>query len=632
MCGIAGIWNRNASVADGEEVMSRMTGRLRHRGPDDAGIWSDPQHSLYFGHRRLSIIDLSPAGHQPMVSPSGTVIVFNGEIFNYLELKEKYFRNATLSSSSDTEILLLLYEKLGSGCLKELNGMFAMAIWDPKKEELFIARDRLGKKPVYYSFVNGLFVFASEIKAILEAPGFRKKLDESALYDFLTFNLLAPPATMFDGVCKLPPGTCLTLRRSGDPVIERFWKPHYTDLSSMDEQALKDETLRLLGSSVAYRTISDVPVGAFLSGGVDSSAIVAFMSSQSNRGVKTYSIGFEGQEDYDERRFAETIARRFHTDHHEKVVHPHEIADFLPVVVDHFDEPMADATCIPIHFLSEKARQNGTIVVLTGDGGDELFAGYRNWMRYSRLYPAFTAYSKAPAFFKRMVAATYRNFGKSEVRIEMLERAAAGQEFFWGGAKSYKESMKRKVLSDAFNRSTAGLNSYHVIDEFRKQFLSDFTLNRKDPVDWMCYLGTAFNIPNYYLHRMDRLGMASSIEIRTPFLDYRLVEFALSLDPTYKVRNGEPKYLLKKALEGHLSKDILYRKKRGFNVPLKEWAGPVMTDYIDSNLRAFCNDFPQFRYEGLKQQLDRLKKGEGDVTNRLWTIYFLMNWFRRWMT
>lgn len=631
MCGISGLWNREIAVTDGATIVTRMRDRLHHRGPDDAGIWSSPDERLHLGHRRLSILDLSPAGHQPMISSAGNVIVFNGEIFNFQELKNRFLPDVQLRSTGDTEILLHLYEKLGHDCVNHLNGMFAFAIWDATKEELFIARDRLGKKPFYYTTINGCFAFASEIKALCELPGWKSELDPTALYHFLTFNLLAPPQTMFRGVMKLPPAHYMVLRKTGSPVVERYWTTNYSDISHWTEKQLKEQTLDLLESAVRYRTVSDVPVGAFLSGGVDSSAVVALMAQQSTTPVRTYSIGFEGQSDYDERKFAEKISKRFGTDHHERIVRPHDITDLLPHIVDYFDEPMADATCIPIHFLSEKAHADGTTVVLTGDGGDELFAGYHNWKKYAELYPFYQGYRKLPGIVRRTVASFQNNFGKSDLRQEMLERAAKGQEFFWGGAKSFKEHSKRSILSDTFIDTIGSLDSYEVIAAYRQQFETDFSLQRKSPIDWMCYLGVHFTIPNYYLYRMDRLGMANSIEIRSPFLDYRLVEFALSIDPSWKIKNGEPKYILKKSLEGLLSDEILYRKKRGFNVPMREWAGDILTDYIDEHLAAFCKDFPYFRYEGIKAEVIHLRKGKAKATNRLWTIYFLMQWFNRWM-
>lgn len=633
MCGINGFLSLSESpVSQAALHIDAMNRRLAHRGPDDSGHWSDASGKIFLGHRRLSILDLSPSGHQPMISGKGNTIVFNGEIYNFRELKERFFSGRSFQSTSDTEILLLLYEKFGTDCLKHLNGMFAFAIWDREKQELFVARDRAGKKPFYFTSQNGVFAFSSELKALLELPWVKKETDPESLYHFLTYNLLPPPFTMFRGISKMHPAHFMRVNKSGIQEYRKYWEVEYEDLSQNSEVQLQEKLLNGLQSAVDYRMVSDVPVGAFLSGGVDSSAIVAMMVKNAGYPVKTYSIGFEGQPDFDELRFASQIARQFDTDHHEKIVRPSDIVDFLPAVVDVFDEPLADATCIPVYFLSRKARENGTIVVLTGDGSDELFAGYRSWQRYIKLYPKYHSYLKLPRFVRKLAASAVGELNEISPASEILHRAALNQEFFWGGAKSFKESTKRQFLNPEFNAVTKDLNSYSVIKEFKDQFnLIPKSTRKFTDTDWMCYLGYKFNVPNYYLHRMDRLGMAHSIEIRCPFLDSNFVNLALSVDGLWKTKGGEPKYILKKSLEGMLPADILYRKKMGFCVPLKEWAGDLMLDYIDSNLSEFCQDNPQFNYKELKKQVQRLHSGDTQVTNRLWTIYFLMTWFKKWM-
>ncbi|HRH65939.1 MAG TPA: asparagine synthase (glutamine-hydrolyzing) [Bacteroidia bacterium] len=633
MCGINGLFSYSGVGIDrAAEKMAAMNERIRHRGPDDRGYWQDPSGRVVFGHLRLSIIDLSPSGHQPMISRKGTIIVFNGEIYNYKEIRDRFFKNENLKSSSDTEILLLLYEKFGEKCLEYLNGMFAFAIWDPEKEELFLARDKAGKKPIYYSVQNGVFAFSSEIKALLELPYVNAELDEEALYHFLTYNLLPPPLTMFRGIHKFHPAHKMKVTKRGIESYSPYWEVSYSDLRQVNEQEIGKRISEAFTKAVNYRMVSDVPVGAFLSGGVDSSAVVAGMAKQSPHPVKTYSIGFDGQPDYDELKYAAQVAKKYGTDHYEKIVTPQDIRDFLPRIIDIFDEPMADSTCIPIYFISEKARANGTIVVLTGDGSDELFAGYRNWQKFIRRQPAFELYSSMPGFVKRSVAAVYEKINPSSPLTDILYRAANHQEFFWGGARSFKESRKRNFLSQEFNRHTSALNSYSVISEFREQFRQ---LQKQHPqlkfIDWMCYLGFKFNIPNFYLYRMDRLGMAHSIEIRTPFLDTDFVNLALSVPGALKIKNAEPKYIFKKSQEQELGHDLLYRKKQGFNVPLREWAGDLLTEYVEGNLKSFCADHPQFSFTGLSGQLSRLKSGDRQVTNQLWTLYFLMNWFKKWL-
>ncbi len=632
MCGINGFINfSGAETCNGREMIAKMNKCIHHRGPDDSGMWSD-ESRVFFGHLRLSIIDLSPTGHQPMRARNGNVIVYNGEIYNYKEIKERFFKDHQFDSSSDTEVLLLLYEKFGTDCLKYLNGMFAFALWDAQKREVFLARDRMGKKPLYYTIQNGVFAFSSEVKSLFELPWVKKELDEKALYHFLTYSYLPPPLTMFKNIFKFHPAHRMTVDGSGIKNYSEYWEASYSDLSQSSEQDLEKLIYDGLSKSVDYRMVSDVPVGAFLSGGVDSSAIVAMMSARAKYPVKTYSIGFKDQPDYDELKFAGTIAKRFNTDHYERIVSPDDIIQFLPKVVDTFDEPLADATCIPIYFLSEKARENGTIVVLTGDGSDELFAGYRSWLPYVKQYPNYRAYRKLPKPLRKLVSGAYEKFNSTSPVSEILFRAANDQEFFWGGANSFKEGTKRKFLNKNYIDRIGNLNSYEVIEEYKSMYEKN-KKGRTDfsDIDWMCYLGFKFIIPNYYEYRMDHLGMAHSIEIRTPFLDYEFVNLALSVPGKFKIKNGEPKYIFKKSMEKILSPEILYRKKRGFNVPLREWAGEVMIDYVEKNLHRFCERNQLFNEEQLKQHLQRLKQGNENTTNQLWTIYFLMSWFEKWL-
>lgn len=631
MCGINGLFLPSGrSEQETAPLIAAMNTALAHRGPDDEGYWHNRSSDVHLGHRRLSIIDLSPAGHQPMTSPDGDAIIFNGEIYNYQDIR-KNLDDFDSHSASDTAVLLELCRQKWTDSLSELNGMYAFAYWSESRQTLFLARDRSGKKPLYYTLQNGIFAFSSEIKALLTLPWIRREPDEEALYHFLTFNQLPPPLTLFKDIRKLAPSEYLLVNRNG---ISRhaYWEPEIDDLSGIHEEDAAARVMHTLRQSVAYRMVSDVPVGAFLSGGVDSSAVVALMRAQSNQTIKTYAVGFEGQPDYDERRHAEKIAKLFNTEHHEKIVKPADIANHLEEIVTAFDEPMADATCIPIYFISQLARQNQTIVVQTGDGADELFAGYSGWMKYKKLYPAFSAYSHLPAPLLKGIAALAGEAGSSGVLREMLSRAAAGEEFFWGGARAFKESTKRDFLSTAFRKRSEGLNSYHIIESYRRQFEKTYgTRAGKDPLDWMCYLGYRFQIPSKYLHRMDRLGMAHSIEIRCPFLDYHVINLALSLPGPFKMHGQTPKYILKKSLEQILPSETLYRKKMGFCVPLKEWAGDIMLDYTATHLHSFASNTGFFREEGLKELLQQIRKGNTTQTNQLWTVYFLMAWFKKWM-
>jgi len=506
--------------------------------------------------------------------------------------------------------------------------MFAFAIWDQKKEELFLARDPVGKKPLYYCMQEGVFAFSSEIKSLFTLPWIKPKLDEHAFYHFLTFNMLPPPMTMFQDIHKLEPGTHLRIGKNGTIRKVTYWEVAPSDLHEESEEALTSKTFEHLQRAVQYRMVSDVPVGAFLSGGVDSSAIVALMSKEVSQPVKTYSIGFENQPNYDELKYARQVSKMFNTEHFEKTVTEKEIIDLVPRMAEIFDEPLADSTCIPIYFISQKAREEGSKVVLTGDGSDELFAGYRSYARYMKYYPWFHAYEKMPGILKTTVS-WFASAGGNSTSGEMLHRAAQNQEFFWGEAKSFKESVKEKFLSPAFKSRATGWNSYEVVESYRTMFgkLS----SGKSDLDWMCYLGFKMTDTNRFLYRADRLGMAHSIELRAPFMDTDLVNFALSVPGKYKMKVGEPKYILKKSLEKVLPHDILYRKKMGFCVPLREWAGGMMTDFVETNLEEFCHHTGLFNEAGLKQTLTQIRQGDASTTNDLWTIYFLMAWFKKWL-
>lgn len=630
MCGINGLFNYSqSSLSNEQQLIEKMNQCIAHRGPDDKGTWSDVKNQVHLGHQRLSIIDLSAQGHQPMKSPSGNVIVFNGEIYNYNEIRPLAGDRA-YQSNSDTEVMLGMYEKYGEQCLRFFNGMFAFGLWDDKRQELFLAKDRAGKKPLYYTTQGGVFAFSSEIKALLSLPWVKAELDEKSFYHFLTYNQLAPPMTMFKNIFKFHPGYKMVVGKEGIKKYEQYWEVEYSDLSNESFESLKDRTYDALEKSVKYRMVSDVPVGAFLSGGVDSSALVAMMSRQSSVPVKTYSIGFENQPHYDELEYARKVSKLFNTEHYEKTVTALEICNFVPHIVDLFDEPLADSTSIPIYFLSQKAREKGTIVVLTGDGSDELFAGYRSYLRYLKNYPLFHSYSKLPNALKKIISSLYNMAGETSPALEMFNRAALNQEFFWGSATSFKESVKKDFLSEDFRKRSQEWNSYEIIEEYKGMYEA-IPKKKKEDIDWMCYLGFKMNDTNRYLYRSDKLGMAHSIETRAPFMDYELVNFALSIPGKYKISNGEPKFILKKALEKILPHDILYRKKMGFSVPLREWAGGMMTDFVEDNLHEFCVNTKLFNEEGLKKMVKNIRRGNTDSTNDLWTIYFLMAWFKRWL-
>lgn len=612
-------------------MADRMNKILHHRGPDAEGKWLHPSEKVCFGQTRLSIIDLSESGNQPMTDARGNCITFNGEIYNFKRLKTAHLSGETFLSTSDTEVILKMYQKYGTDMLQYLEGMFAFALWDEEKQQVFVARDRSGKKPFYHIQQGGKFYFASELKALLEIGGIAPKLDEKALYHFLTFNVLPSPLTMFQGIEKLDAGESLVVHLNGNITSEHYWSVEYENLASRSEKELSDMVYSALENSVKDRLVSDVPVGAFLSGGVDSSAVVALMRKFNKEEIKTYSIGFEDQPGYDELRYAKGISQTYGTTHFEKTVTKQDLIDFLPKVVEVFDEPLSDTTAIPIYFLSQLARENNTKVVMTGDGADEIFAGYRNFMAYDKRYPKYNALLKTPKVFRKMLANTYGLVDKSSPVYEILNRAEKSQELAWIGARGFKESTKNQILSEDFRHRSSQYNSYEVVERFQREFDEKKRgIGNLNHLDWMCYMGYRFADADRYLFRADRLGMAHSIETRSPFMDYHLVNLALSIPSAFKIKNGEPKYILKKALERLLSEDVLYRKKQGFNVPIREWAGEILTDYVSDHAETFAQQNGLFNASEILRQAKGLRDGNANYTNNVWTIYFLMSWMNHW--
>lgn len=630
MCGINGIYNFSGQhLNDATDLIVTMNKSIAHRGPDDNGTWKDASNKIFFGHQRLSIIDLSAAGHQPMVDSNGNCIVFNGEIYNYKELK-KSLSDESFNGDSDTEVLMKLLAKHGLNVVDSLNGMFAFAYWNNTNKSLSMVRDRIGKKPLYYTIQNGILAFSSEIRALLTLPWVTAIPDDESLYHFLTFNQVSSPKTLFQNINKLAPASILTIDANGADEIKTYWDIEYQSIPEKDENGIAKRINEELLKAISLRMVSDVPVGAFLSGGVDSSAIVAYMHQLGNRNIKTYSVGFSNQPDYTELKYAEKIAVKYGTDHIEKIVRPNDLRELLPMMAEVFDDPLADATAIPIWFISKLARENGTIVVQTGDGSDEIFSGYKNWARYAKLYPYFHQYSKLPAWLKESIASLVKD--DSSPKSEILQRAVKNEEFFWGGAKAFKESTKRSFLTIEWSAKMQHASSYSIIKKVKDAFELHQNKNKKlDDTDWMCYLGVKQQVAERYLYRMDRLGMANSIEIRSPFLDYHLVNYALSIPSSYKIKNNIPKYILKKSLEGVLDHETLYRKKMGFCVPIREWGGEIMLEYVKENLDKFCNETGVFSKEGMQHLIKNIESGNENMTNQLYTIYFLMAWYERWI-
>jgi asparagine synthase (glutamine-hydrolysing) len=564
MCGIAGIVEYGGRKAPDIDFLGNMLLSLHHRGPDDGGMLLSGNAAI--GMRRLSIIDLA-GGKQPIWNENGTVaIVCNGEIYNYRELQERLrSKGHILTTSSDIEVILHLYEDLGEGCVKELRGMFAFAIWDSGSQRLFIARDRLGIKPLYYKDDGRSLIFASEIKAILRHPEVHPCLDMEALGHFLSLKYVPAPATMFSGIRALPPAHTLTCDRMG-VKLRQYWTLSFdhSPRNYQDEETCAEELEALLRESVRLHLVSDVPFGAFLSGGVDSSLIVALMSQTMGSPVKTFSVGFEGAEcqAFSELPYARLVSERFGTEHHEICLRPEDLTNLAEKVVRHLDQPIADNACIANYMVSKLAAEH-VKMVLTGEGGDELFAGYA---RYSgeRLAPVLRRVPKpAKALALELL---HRLPGLRRPKLAMLalcEPEEARRMASW--FPLFNRTMKSSLLTAS---SLHALADPYSEDIFRRH------LAQTDATHWlsrMLYVDTKLWLADDLLARGDKTSMAASIEARVPLLDHKLVEFAASLPPNMKIRGLTRKYLLKKVARKWLPPEVIDRKKEGFPIPFSVW-------------------------------------------------------------
>ncbi|MDB9993749.1 asparagine synthase (glutamine-hydrolyzing) [Flavobacteriaceae bacterium] len=631
MCGINGIYKLSSNQVNLKDEITKMNSQLAHRGPDDNGFWIDDSNRLALGQTRLSILDLSSAGHQPMHDNIGkNTIIFNGEVYNFKLLNKKFLNDEVFNSHSDTETLLKLYRKFGLDMLQHLNGMFAFAIWDASKEELILARDRSGKKPLYFTEMNGHFSFSSELKALFKLPWIKKEIDNKVLYDFLTYNTVATPHTMFKGISKFKPGHYMVVTKEGIKAYESFNDLKHRDLNFSSEKELEDLVYSKLEESVKLRMISDVPVGAFLSGGVDSSAIVALMRENTLNEIKTFTIGFENQPNYNELKYAEKIANRYNTNHFVKTVSPNDLLDFIPKITDIYDEPQADTTAIPIYFISQLAKEENIKVVLNGDGPDELFSGYTNYERYVKTHQYFNFANKAPKFIKGIANNLVNKIQPGSPLSEMTNRLYNNQDFYWPGAGGMKESTKQNIISSHFKNSTNGHSSYNYVNQLKHDYNQFLDGHKFDYTNWLCYSGYRQAVTERFLYRADRLGMAHSIEARSPFLNHEMVQLALSIPSKYKIKNGVNKYILKKSLERILPNEILYRKKMGFNLPIREWAKETIYNGVKDNIVQFNKDTNIFNLEEVNTQLRLLKEGNDQYTNTIWSIYFLINWYKKW--
>ena len=634
MCGIVGAFSfTNSAFQISEPYLIRMRDVMSHRGPDGSGVFVSADRRLGLGHRRLAIIDLSEKAAQPMANEDHTLwVVFNGEIYNHAEIRaelETRGGHRWKTDHSDTEVILHAFEEWGIDCVHKFRGMFAIALWDAKQHQLWLIRDRIGVKPLYYSIHHGRITFASEIKALLEDEQQERAVNEQGLYYYLSFNATPAPHTLFSGIQKLPPATWLRVSENGHIQESRYWDvwDHTEPLTKVSEAEIAERILSELRTSVKLRKISDVPVGVFLSGGIDSSTNAALFSEGHGQPVNTFSIGYDQQyESYpSELHYARKMAQVVGAEHHELLLRETDLLDSLPQIIRHQDEPLADPVCMPLYYVSKLARDSGVIVCQVGEGADELFCGYPYWnsslrlQRYSSMLPIPSALRNVALaslpFVEGGPSASYRR----QWSCELLRRALSKRPVFWGGAEVISDSQKRHVLSPRLRKAFAEFSSWEALRPIRGRF--EQKAWEPSPLNWMTYLDLNLRLPELLLMRVDKMSMAVSLEARVPFLDHKFVELAMSIPGAMKTRNGVLKYILKKAVRGVIPDELIDRKKQGFGVPVFEWSESKFGEYMVKELKDFCEGTDLFQFEGV---LPFLKK-------RGWAMLNVALWWKQYI-
>ncbi|MDD2766384.1 MAG: asparagine synthase (glutamine-hydrolyzing) [Candidatus Moranbacteria bacterium] len=627
MCGITGKISFNKKDITPQEIET-MNNAIKHRGPDDGGAYISPDNKVGLGHRRLSIIDLSPLGHQPMRYMDRYEIVFNGEIYNFQEKRDLLEKEGyTFVSHSDTEVILALYDKYGKECVKHLRGMFAFAIYDEQEQTLFCTRDRVGKKPFKYYIDENVFLFASELKAILTQPEYHKEPDYVAIHHYLTLQYVPAPLTGFVGIKKLQPAHYLFIDLKTKKVEnESYWKLDYSKKLDLSEEEWKKRVIDKLDESVRLRMISDVPIGAFLSGGIDSSAIVALMAKNSPTPIKTFSIGFD-EEKFNELKYAKIIADKFKTDHTEFIVKPDAI-HLLPMLVKQYEEPYADSSALPTYYVAKLTRAHVT-VALNGDGGDENFAGYSRYSAFqiSTLLDHFNILNKLfgepiTRFLKNSIKNTFfdrlHRFSKS-ISDDYRRRYLSYTAYFTNEQKSalYTDEFKKKVWDQ---------DTYDIIArEFRKS-------GSKNRTEQAVYADFITYLPEDLMTKVDIATMAVSLEGRSPFLDHEFLELTAQIPFHLKLKGlNNKKYILKEALRGLIPDEVMFRPKMGFGIPIAHWFRNELKDYTREKLldgRLVKDGLLKKEY--IQHILDQHCNTNINFSPHIWALLTLELWFEEY--
>jgi asparagine synthase (glutamine-hydrolysing) len=622
MCGICGIYNVGSGEPVSRALVKAMADTIIHRGPDAEGFYVSGPVGL--GHRRLSIIDLV-GGAQPMSNHDGSIwVAFNGEIYNFQELREDLIRKGyRFKTRSDTEVIVHLYEEVGEECFLYLRGMFAIALWDQRAQKLVLARDRVGKKPLFYAYDGSRIVFGSELKAILQVPGVSRELNPEAVSDYFSLLYIPAPKSVFKNVHKVRPGHYIVVSPEGFREVQ-YWDLRFRQTDALSEREWCERILDAYREAVRIRLVSDVPLGAFLSGGVDSSSVVALMSELTGEPVITSSIGFQEKE-FDELKYARLVATRFHTKHHEQVVVP-DAAGIVGRLAWHYDEPFADASAVPTYYVSKIIRRHVT-VALSGDGGDENFAGYRRYYFDRR---ENKVRCMIPAAVRRLLFGTLAGlypkadwaprFLRGKATFESLARSPIEGYFY--SVSAWRPALKAQLLHQDLQKRLAG---YDTLDVFRQYFQKADTA---DPLSRIQYVDIKTYLTDDILVKVDRASMANSLEVRAPFLDHRFMELVATIPSHMKLQGRTGKYILKKALENYLPGEILDRDKMGFAVPLATWLRNDLKEMAQSLLLSRQDD-GLLNQAVVQRVWNEHQSGWLDRSTELWTLLMFRLWQRQ---
>jgi len=629
MCGIVGaVAFKNSSFEIKNDYIEYMRDTMIHRGPDGCGTWVSENGKVGLGHRRLAIIDLSEAAAQPMCNAEQSLwLTFNGEIYNHAEIRSELIKEGLTqwkTDHSDTEVILHAYERWGIDALHKFRGMFAFGLWDNRKKELYLVRDRIGIKPLYYSIHHGRLTFASEIKALLKDPDQQRTVNEEALYHYLSFLTTPGYQTLFDGIKKLLPGTWLRVTADGMVKENRYWDvwDHTQPLTNVSEDEISERVLEELRTSVQLRKVSDVPVGVFLSGGIDSSTNAALFSEGESQPIRTFSIGYEGEyESYqNEIHFAQRMAGEVGAKYHDRLLTQDDLIEFLPQMIHLQDEPIADPVCVPVYYVSKLARDNGVTVCQVGEGADELFWGYPKWkfrleLQYKNNWPV-------PTFAKKAGLAVLRLFGRENTQYyEWLRRGAYNLPVFWGGTEIFTEAQKRRLLSNRLKKHFKSFSSWEALKPTYNRFCQKAW--EKKPLQWMSYLDLNLRLPELLLMRVDKMSMGVGLEGRVPFLDHKLVELAMSIPESVKTKNGNLKHVLKKSVRGLIPNELIDRKKQGFGVPIHEWFLDRLGEQIRKELKSFCHETDFIRFSEVQWLIEHKQSFQ------VWCLFNLALWWKK---